>query len=85
MTIAIKTRNFSLNKNKMEGTFDKGDGLGWAPGYEKTFEGTGIDSVRYGKNYNRGIGICVKCDKFRGKESAVSEHCSLPAKERCQK
>lgn len=39
MTIGIKTRNFSLNKDKMEGTFDKGDGLGWAPGYEKKFEG----------------------------------------------
>ncbi len=35
----IKTRNFSLNKDKMEGTFDKGDGLGWAPGYNKKFEG----------------------------------------------
>lgn len=35
----IKTRNFSLNKDKMEGTFDQGDGLGWAPGYEKKFEG----------------------------------------------
>ena len=80
----IKTRNFSLSKEKMEGTFDKGDGLGWAPGYEKKFEGVGINKIKYGKNYSKMKGVCKKCDKFTDK-TGVGEHCSLPVNEHCQK
>ncbi len=48
----IKSRNFSLNKDKQEGTFDQGDGLGWAPGYEKKFEGKRTPKAV--KNYREG-------------------------------
>ena len=80
----IKTRNFSLDKDKMEGTFDKGDGLGWAPGYEKKFEGTVVNKIRYGKNFSRMKGFCLKCDKFTGKKGTTGEHCGLPSNEHCQ-
>lgn len=80
----IKTRNFSLEKEKMEGTFDKGDGLGWAPGYEKKFEGTQSNSARYTKNYSQMQGVCKKCDKHKGKPSTNGSHCSLPINEHCQ-
>jgi len=56
MAIAIKTRNFSLNKEKMEGEFpDREDGLGWGPGYGKKFEGSGINtaSKQYSENYDK--------------------------------
>ena len=82
MTIGIKTRNFSPNKT--ERTFDKA-GFGWAPGYEKKFEGTGINRIRYGKNYSQMKRVCKKCDKFTGKEGTAGEHCRLPADEHCQK
>ena len=86
MTIGIKVRNFSLNKDKMEGTFDKrADGLGWGPGYEKKFEGVERNSIRYGKNYQKMAGICLKCDKCTGKKGTAGEHCSLPGNEACQK
>ncbi len=78
----IKSRNFS--PTKCENTFEK-DGFGWAPGQEKKFEGVVVNRKNYGKNYNRGTGVCEKCDKFKGKKSAVSEHCSLPVNEHCQK
>ncbi len=82
MTIAIKTRNFSPNKTEL--TYEQ-SGFGWAPGQEKRFEGMGVNRIKYGKNYNRGKDVCVGCDKFKGTNSAVSEHCSLPASEYCQK
>lgn len=78
----IKSRNFS--PTKCENTFEK-DGFGWAPGREKKFKGSILNRVRYGKNYNRAMGICEGCDKFKGKKAAVSKHCSLPANEHCQK
>lgn len=90
MTIGIKVRNFSLNKDKMEGTFDKrSDGLGWAPGYEHKFEGVGregaLDKVRYSKGYSRMKGFCLKCDKFDPNATgAQGQHCVLPETERCQ-
>ena len=89
----IKTRNFSLNKDKMEGTFDKGDGLGWAPGYEKKFEGVGrgrpertLGRARYTKGHSRMKGDCLKCDKFNPKaKGATGQHCKLPEMMECQK
>ena len=53
----IKSRNFS--PTKCENTFEK-DGFGWAPGQEKRFEGVGINSVRYGKNFSMMKGVCKK-------------------------
>ena len=79
-----KVRNFSLNKDKMEGTFDKGDGLGWAPGYEKRFEGVGGNNIRYGKNYSQMKGHCLKCDCFTGETGTNGEQCSLPMNESCK-
>jgi len=83
----IKTRNFSLSKEKQNGTFDKGDGLGWAPGYEGVSEGTGVNtsSARYAKNYAQMQGLCEKCSKFNGTKSTDGSHCALPANERCEK
>ena len=52
MTIGIKTRNFSPTKT--EKTFEQ-DGLGWAPGYEKKFEGmaTPASIKKYRDNYDK--------------------------------
>lgn len=82
MGILIKSRNFS--PTKCERTFEK-DGFGWAPGQEKKFEGQVINRIRYGRNYSRAFGTCLKCDKFTGKTGTKGEHCSLPANEHCQK
>ena len=84
MVIGIKTHNFSLSRDKQEGTFDKGDGLGWAPGYEAKSEGLGINTIRYGKNFSRMKGTCKKCDCFTGKNGTNGEHCSLPLSEGCK-
>ena len=89
----IKTRNFSLDKNKMEGTFDKGDGLGWAPGYEKKFEGVGrpgseraLGRTRYSKGYSLMVGDCLKCDKLKpNAKGSAGKHCKLPETMECQK
>jgi len=78
----IKSRNFS--PTKCENTWEK-DGTGWAPGEEKRFEGVAINSIRFGKNFQQGLGICKKCDKFTGKSGTNGEQCSLPVNERCQK
>ena len=81
MTIGIKTRNFSPNKTELD--FNQGGGLGWAPGQEKKFEGVGIDNIRYGKNYSRMDGTCLRCGKYKGNIGTAGEHCSLPANESC--
>jgi hypothetical protein len=78
----IKSRNFS--PTKCENTWEK-DGFGWAPGQEKRFEGTVINKIRYGKNYEHMMGTCKKCDKYTGKTGTNGEHCALPANEHCQK
>ena len=51
----IKTRNFSLTDEKQNGTCDKGDGLGWAPGYEAKTRGTGTNtnSKKFQDNYDK--------------------------------
>ena len=77
----IKSRNFS--PTKCENTFEK-DGFGWAPGQEKRYK-CRVNKIRYNKNFSRGQGTCLKCDKFKGKKAKVGEHCSLPANEHCQK
>jgi len=81
----IKSRNFS--PTKCERTWDEGGGLGWAPGSEKKFEGSGIktNSPRYGKNWQLMTGKCATCDKYKGKYKGVGNHCKLPENERCQK
>lgn len=69
----IKSRNFS--PTKCEGTCENG-GLGWAPGYEKKFEGMGIDPERYGKNFERMMGNCDKCRQFdKSVTRADGSHC----------
>lgn len=78
----IKSRNFS--PTKCENTFEK-DGFGWAPGQEKKFKGRGENKIKYSKNFSRGLGTCLQCDKFTGKKAKVGEHCSLPDNEHCQK
>jgi len=80
--ISIRSRNFT--PNKCEGTWEK-DGFGWAPGSEKKQEGVGINTIRYGKNFSRMKGYCLKCDKFTDKKGTAGEHCSLPVNEHCQK
>ncbi len=51
----IKSSNFSLDQQKMEGTYEeRPDGLGWAPGYEMKSEGTrNRNSKRYTDNYGK--------------------------------
>jgi len=81
----IKSRNFT--PNKCEKTFEA-DGFGWAPGYEKKFEGSHKNSQRYGKNYSRMKGMCLKCDKYKPDVKVTGsgcEYCSLPENEHCQK
>ena len=83
----IKSRNFSLDRKKMESTFDESpDGLGWGPGYEKKFEGLKKErnSIRYGKNYSLMMGVCKKCDKFTDQRDSNGGHCSLPINKACQ-
>lgn len=56
MPIAIKTRNFSLDKDKMEGEFtERADGLGWGPGYGKRFKGSGTNtqSKKFQENFDK--------------------------------
>ena len=54
MPITIKTRNFSLTDEKQNGTFDRPEGLGWAPGYEGKSRGSGIGtSKKYRENYDK--------------------------------
>ncbi|HDZ38206.1 MAG TPA: hypothetical protein ENH62_07970 [Marinobacter sp.] len=75
MTIGIKTRNFSPTKT--EKTFEQ-DGLGWAPGYEKKFEGVDIKKERYDKNYSRMVGTCDKCEHFdKTVDKADGSHCKV--------
>ena len=84
MTIGIKTRNFSATK--CEKTFDGPDGLGFAPGYEKRFEGTDIDKQRFDKNYCRMKGICKRCEQFdKTADKADGSHCKLGKGVKCLK
>jgi len=78
----IKSRNFS--PTKCEGTYDHG-GLGWAPGYEKRFEGTEVDKTRYDKNYARMMGQCDTCPEFdKTATKADGSHCKLGKGVPCQ-
>ena len=79
--IGIKTRNFTANKT--ERNFVEGGGLGWAPGQERKFEGTGINTIRYGKNHSKIFGTCKKCKQFTEKKGTAGEHCSLPRDKAC--
>lgn len=71
----IKTRAFS--PNKVEKTYDHAGGLGWAPGYEKKFEGVEQrDNTRYEKNFALLKGICEKCGFFiKDATGTKGEHC----------
>ena len=53
MPIAIKNRAFSLDKQKLNGTFRGPNDLGWAPGYESKHEGYGIDKKKFDKNFDK--------------------------------
>ncbi len=79
----VKSRNFST-AGRQEQSWEK-DGFGWNPNYVKKFEGMDINSTRYGKNFQRMKGICLKCDKFTDKNGTKGEHCGLPINEACQK
>lgn len=80
----IKSRNFSPTKCERNWDHPDGQGLGWAPGSEKRFEGQLINKIRYDKNFEQALGTCKKCDKFTGITGTKGEHCSLPINERCQ-
>lgn len=84
MTIAIKTNNFSLSREKQEGTWEK-DGLGWNPDYAAKSEGlqTPADRIRYGKGYSMMKGFCKKCDHNNGSKQTGGGHCNLPANKEC--
>jgi len=80
MTITIKSRNFSPTKT--ENTWEK-DGVGWAPGSEKKFDGVVSNSIRYGKNFSFMKGTCKKCENKTDKKGTNGEHCALPRNEGC--
>ncbi len=78
-----KSRNFS--PTKCESTYEK-DGFGWAPGYEKKFEGAILDPERYEKNYARMQGLCRKCFQFDSAvDKADGSHCLLGKGKKCLK
>lgn len=79
MTIAIKKGKKNDNYvNKGELDWNEGGGVGWNPDYVKTFEGTGIDPERYGKNFERMMGTCAKCEHFdKTVDRADGSHCKL--------
>ncbi len=74
--------NKYFNTSKCETTFDK-DGFGFAPGYEKKFEGVEVDRIRLDKNLARFHGLCKNCDKHTGKKGTNGEHCDQPVNESC--
>lgn len=78
----IKSRNFS--PTKCEKTWES-DGVGLNPAYAKKFEGSHKNSPRYGKNYSKAFGRCVKCDKYTEVDGTNGEHCVLPINEHCQR
>lgn len=79
----IKSRNFS--PTKCEDTCENG-GLGWAPGYEKKFEGMDIKKERYDKMFNRLKMLCDKCKLFdKTVDRADGSHCKLGKGVKCPK
>jgi hypothetical protein len=79
----VKSRNFSLTKEKQNGTCDNGNVVGWMPGYEAKSEGVGFKTARYDKNYARMQGTCKDCTKFTGKKGTNGEHCDQPVDKGC--
>ena len=82
---AIKTRNFSLSKEKQNHTITGPNDLGWGPGYAAKSEGlqTPADRIRYSKGYSLMVGTCKKCDNNNGSKKAGGGHCDLSENEGC--
>lgn len=75
MPAAAKNKDFRPNKGEL--TFEEGGGVGWYPDYVKKFEGTGINPTTYGKNYERMMGTCKKCEHYEpgNDEKSDGSHC----------
>jgi len=84
MARAAKNSNY-VNKGELD--YHQGGGVGWAPGYVKTFEGTEQrDNERYGKNFSRMKGVCRKCEQFdKTVDKADGSHCKLGKGVKCTK
>ena len=78
-----KNKNY-VNKGELD--FHEGGGVGWAPEYVKTFEGTDQDNERYDKMWQRLKMVCNKCEHFdKTVDKADGSHCMLGKGVKCQK